>query len=125
MSTQTKTYDHGDTTDLKYSGSWTLNGNWSDSEGDVGTLSVTNDPNAYVSFVSTHLPYIVVYHPLMRMYTLFASRHFQVSSELLMSPTVATTWAWKLTQYLKFSAGHFIHIFWDAQVAWWAIRCMH
>ena len=53
MATETKTFTNGDSADLKYSGSWTLNGNWTDSEGDSGVLSVTNDPNAYVSFVST------------------------------------------------------------------------
>ncbi|KJA22516.1 hypothetical protein HYPSUDRAFT_87358 [Hypholoma sublateritium FD-334 SS-4] len=102
MSTQTHTYDQGDTADLKYSGSWTLNGNWSDSAGDVGTLSVTNDPNAYVSFT-------------------FPSQ-FRIAY-------IFVDFAWTGLKadikYLNFSAGHFIHIFWDAQVAWWAVRCMH
>ncbi len=79
MSTETKTFTNGDTADLKYSGSWTLNGNWSDSEGDSGMLSVTNDPNAYVSFVSVHLAICVVCYLLIRMCSLHVSRHFQVS----------------------------------------------
>ena len=79
MATETKTFTNGDSADLKYSGSWTLNGNWTDSEGDSGVLSVTNDPNAYVSFVSVHLANCVVYYLLIRMRLLHVSRHFQVS----------------------------------------------
>jgi hypothetical protein len=53
MSSQQLTYDDRDSA-FQYTGGWFLDGTWSASNGQSGTLSGTNDNNGYVTFVRSH-----------------------------------------------------------------------